>query len=52
MTIEARIGIVGGNGWLGNAIAQAAVATGCGDTARRRDGPAPPDGAYFSPTRR
>lgn len=28
MTIEARIGIVGGNGWLGNAIAQAAVASG------------------------
>ena len=26
MTIEARIGIIGGNGWLGNAIAQAAVA--------------------------
>lgn len=28
MTIEARIGIIGGNGWLGNAIAQAAVASG------------------------
>ncbi len=27
MTIEARIGIIGGNGWLGNAIAQAAVAS-------------------------
>lgn len=34
MTIEARIGIVGGNGWLGNAIAQAAVATGAVDPAR------------------
>ncbi|WP_323010752.1 pyrroline-5-carboxylate reductase family protein [Paracoccus sp. (in: a-proteobacteria)] len=28
MTIEARIGIVGGNGWLGNAIASAAVSSG------------------------
>ncbi len=28
MTIDARIGIIGGNGWLGNAIAQAAVASG------------------------
>ena len=28
MTIEARVGIIGGNGWLGNAIAQAAIATG------------------------
>lgn len=28
MSIEARIGIIGGNGWLGNAIAQAAVASG------------------------
>jgi len=28
MTIEARIGIVGGSGWLGNAIASAAVAAG------------------------
>lgn len=34
MTIEARIGIVGGNGWLGNAIARAAVATGAVDPAR------------------
>ena len=25
MTIEARVGIIGGNGWLGNAIAQAAI---------------------------
>lgn len=31
MTIEARIGIVGGNGWLGNAIASAAVADGAID---------------------
>jgi pyrroline-5-carboxylate reductase len=28
MTIEARIGTIGGNGWLGSAIAQAAVCTG------------------------
>src|SRR6478735_5366038 len=28
MAINARVGIIGGNGWLGNAIAQAAVATG------------------------
>lgn len=28
MTLGARIGIVGGNGWLGNAIAQAAVCAG------------------------
>ena len=28
MTMEARIGIIGGNGWLGNAIARAAVAAG------------------------
>ncbi|MFO1049022.1 MAG: pyrroline-5-carboxylate reductase dimerization domain-containing protein [Geminicoccaceae bacterium] len=28
MTLQARIGIVGGNGWLGNAIARAAVAAG------------------------
>lgn len=34
MTIEARIGIIGGNGWLGNAMAQSAVATGCVDPAR------------------
>jgi pyrroline-5-carboxylate reductase len=34
MTMEARIGIIGGNGWLGNAIAQAVVATGSVDPAR------------------
>lgn len=34
MTIEARIGIIGGNGWLGSAIAQAVVATGAVDPAR------------------
>lgn len=34
MAIEARIGIVGGNGWLGGAIAQAAVAGGAIDPAR------------------
>lgn len=34
MTIKARVGIIGGNGWLGNAIAQAVVATGCVDPAR------------------
>ena len=34
MTIEARIGIIGGNGWLGNAIARAAVVTGAVDPAR------------------
>lgn len=34
MTIEARIGIIGGNGWLGNAIARAAVASGAVDPAR------------------
>ena len=34
MTLEARIGIVGGNGWLGNAIARAAVAAGAIDPAR------------------
>src|SRR5699024_3470103 len=28
MTIDARIGIIGGNGWLGSAIAKAAVASG------------------------
>lgn len=34
MTIEARIGIIGGNGWLGNAIAHAAVASGAIDADR------------------
>lgn len=34
MTIAARIGIIGGNGWLGNAIAQATVAAGVVDPAR------------------
>lgn len=34
MTIDARIGIIGGNGWLGNAIAQAAVASGAVDPVR------------------
>ena len=34
MAINARVGIIGGNGWLGNAIAQAAVATGAVDPAR------------------
>jgi pyrroline-5-carboxylate reductase len=34
MTMEARIGIIGGNGWLGNAIARAAVASGAVDPAR------------------
>jgi pyrroline-5-carboxylate reductase len=33
MTKGARIGIIGGNGWLGNAIAQAVVATGAADPA-------------------
>lgn len=28
MTIDMRIGIIGGNGWLGNAIASAAIASG------------------------
>src|ERR1700684_4593927 len=28
MSLTKRIGIIGGNGWLGNAIADAAVATG------------------------
>lgn len=28
MTIDARIGIIGGNGWLGSAIAKAAVSSG------------------------
>ena len=28
MAIDVRLGIIGGNGWLGNAIAQAAVASG------------------------
>ena len=32
--MEARIGIIGGNGWLGNAIAWAAVAAGAVDPAR------------------
>lgn len=31
MTIDARIGIIGGHGWLGNAIASAAVASGTVD---------------------
>ena len=31
--METRVGIIGGNGWLGNAIAQAAVATGAVDPA-------------------
>lgn len=34
MTLTARIGIIGGNGWLGNALASAAVATGVIDPAR------------------
>lgn len=34
MSIKARIGIVGGNGWLGSAIAQAAVASGAIEPAR------------------
>ena len=34
MSIEARIGIVGGNGWLGSAIAQAAVSSGSIDPTR------------------
>lgn len=34
MTLKQRIGIVGGNGWLGNAIAATAVAKGCVDPAR------------------
>lgn len=34
MTIAARIGIIGGNGWLGNAIARAAVAAGAVDATR------------------
>jgi len=34
MTIDARIGIIGGNGWLGNAIAQAAVASGAVEPTR------------------
>jgi pyrroline-5-carboxylate reductase len=34
MSIVARIGIIGGNGWLGNAIAQAAVTTRSVDPAR------------------
>ena len=34
MIIGARVGIIGGNGWLGNAIAQAAITTGAVDPAR------------------
>jgi pyrroline-5-carboxylate reductase len=34
MTMKARVGIIGGNGWLGNAIAQAIIATGAVDPAR------------------
>jgi pyrroline-5-carboxylate reductase len=34
MPLEARIGIIGGNGWLGNAIARAAVAADAVDPAR------------------
>lgn len=34
MTIEARIGIIGGNGWLGGAIAEAAIASGAVDPTR------------------
>ncbi|MCI0674314.1 MAG: NAD(P)-binding domain-containing protein [Phycisphaerales bacterium] len=37
MTIDSRIGIIGiigGNGWLGNAIAQAAVASGAVEPSR------------------
>ena len=34
VTMEARVGIIGGNGWLGNAIAQATVAAGAVDPAR------------------
>ncbi|MCL4766099.1 MAG: NAD(P)-binding domain-containing protein [Hyphomicrobiaceae bacterium] len=34
MTIDARIGIIGGNGWLGNAIARAAVASGAVEPGR------------------
>ena len=34
MTIEARIGIIGGTGWLGSAIAQAAIASGAVDPTR------------------
>lgn len=34
MTIAARIGIIGGNGWLGNALASTAVAKGVIDPAR------------------
>ena len=34
MPIDARIGIVGGNGWLGSAIARAAVSSGAIDTER------------------
>jgi len=34
MTIEARIGIIGGTGWLGSAIAKAAIASGAVDPTR------------------
>lgn len=34
MPVEARVGIIGGNGWLGNAMARAAVAAGAVDPAR------------------
>lgn len=34
MTIAAQIGIIGGHGWLGNAMAQAAVASGAVDPSR------------------
>ncbi len=34
MSIAARIGIIGGNGWLGNALASSAVAKGLIDPAR------------------
>lgn len=36
MSISARVGIVGGNGWLGNAIASAAVSAGVIDRASLR----------------
>lgn len=34
MTIDSRIGIIGGNGWLGNAIAQAVIASGAVEPSR------------------
>jgi pyrroline-5-carboxylate reductase len=34
MTIEARIGIIGGSGWLGSAIAEAGIASGTVDPTR------------------